>query len=66
MAKTLKKVTANIPADVLARAMELTGQGITPTLITGLRELDRKQHRAALRNLRGKVRFELDLQKTRR
>ena len=60
-----QKVTANLPADVLQAAMKTTGQGITATLVAGLRELERKGKRSALRELRGKVRVDLDLDATR-
>jgi hypothetical protein len=66
MAANLKKVTINIPEDVLARAREITRRGITETVVEGLLELDRRRKRSALRALRGRVSFELDLQKTRR
>lgn len=62
----MKKITANIPAKLLERAQSLTGLGITETLVAGLEELDRARKRSALRGLRGKIRFELDLEKTRR
>jgi hypothetical protein len=62
----VRKVTANVPADVLRDAQRITGKGITPTLIEGLLELQKREHRSALRRLRGKVHFELDLDKTRR
>ena len=66
MGDAVKKITANIPAKLLQRAQENTGLGITETLVAGLEELDRSRKRSALRMLRGKVRFELDLEKTRR
>jgi hypothetical protein len=66
MADGHKKITANIPALLLARAQELTGLGITETLVAGLEELERARKRSALRGLRGKVHFQLDLEKTRR
>jgi hypothetical protein len=66
MAKAVKKVTANLPAELLARAQRVTGAGITPTLIQGLVELERRERRSALRRLRGKVQFDLDLDRTRR
>lgn len=66
MGDAVKKITANIPAKVLERAQEITGLGITETLVAGLEELERGRKRSALRMLRGKVRFELDLAKTRR
>ncbi|HTU61126.1 MAG TPA: hypothetical protein VMF89_21880 [Polyangiales bacterium] len=65
MAEPVKKITANLPAKLLKRAQEVTGLGITDTLVAGLEELERAQKRAALRSLRGKVRFELDLDRTR-
>jgi hypothetical protein len=66
MGDAVKKITANIPAKLLERAQEATGLGITETLVAGLEELERSRRRSALRMLRGKVRFELDLEKTRR
>jgi hypothetical protein len=66
MGDAVKKITANIPAQLLQRAQEVTGLGITETLVAGLQELERSRKRSALRMLRGMVRFELDLAKTRR
>jgi hypothetical protein len=66
MGDAVKKITANIPAKLLEQAQEATGLGITETLVAGLEELERARKRSALRMLRGKVRFELDLAKTRR
>jgi len=66
MTKTSKKVTVNVPADVLDRARTITKRGITETIVEGLLELDRQRKRSALRALRGDVRFELDLEKTRK
>jgi hypothetical protein len=66
MGDPVKKITANIPAKLLERAQEVTGLGITETLVAGLEELERRRRRSALRMMRGKVRFELDLEKTRR
>ncbi len=66
MGEAVKKITANIPAKLLERAQDSTGLGITETLVAGLQELERSRKRSALRMLRGKIRFELDLDKTRR
>ena len=63
---TARKITVNVPADVLADATRVTGKGITDTIIEGLIELRRRDQRSALRRLKGKVRFELDLESTRR
>ncbi len=66
MADAVRKITVNLPVDDLDRAMRITGKGLTPTLLEGLREIERSAKRSALRKLRGKVRFDLDLRKTRR
>lgn len=56
----------NLPATLLHRALAVTGRGLTPTIVEALQELDRRAHRSALRALRGKIRFDLDLEATRR
>ena len=66
MTEPVKKITANLPAKLLQRAQSTTGLGITETLVVALEELERSRKRSALRALRGKIRFELDLEKTRR
>jgi hypothetical protein len=66
MGEPVKKITANIPAKLLERARETTGLGITETLVAALEELERSRKRSALRMLRGKIRVEIDLAKTRR
>ena len=66
MGEAVKKITANLPAKLLERAQGTTGLGITETLIAGLEELERSRKRSALRQLRGKLRFDLDLDKSRR
>jgi hypothetical protein len=66
MAAAVRKVTVNLPEEALERAMRVTGKGITETIVEGLREVERRQHRSALRGLKGKVRIDLDLEETRR
>ncbi len=66
VASRLRKVTVNLPADLVDDAVRITAKGLTPTIIEGLHELQRRAKRSALRQLRGKVRFELDLETTRR
>ena len=61
----LKKVTVNLPDDLLAEARRVTGAGITETITDGLREIAKRRKREVLRSLRGKVRFDLDLDTTR-
>jgi len=66
MAEPLRKVTVNLPVKTLETAMRITGKGLTPTLVEGLTEIEKRAKRSALRGLRGKVRFELVLEETRR
>jgi predicted XRE-type DNA-binding protein len=66
MRESVRKITANIPAKLLEQAQASTGLGITETLVAGLLELERKSKRSALRGLRGQVRIELNLERTRR
>ena len=66
MSERVRKITVNVPAEVLERATRATGRGVTLTVVEGLREIERRARRSALRALRGKVRFDLDLQRTRR
>jgi hypothetical protein len=66
MSGRVRKITVNLPADTLDRAVAITGKGITPTIVEGLHEIERRGKRSALRRLRGKVRFALDLEATRR
>jgi hypothetical protein len=64
--EAVKKVTVNLPAGLLERARSITKRGVTETIVQALVELDRQRQRTALRGLRGRVRFELDLERTRR
>lgn len=66
MGQRIRKITVNVPAEVLENATRATGKGVTLTVVEGLRELERGARRSALRALRGKVRFALDLEETRR
>lgn len=66
MAIRLRKVTVKLPAELLDDVMRLTAKGITPTIVEGLHELRRREQRSVLRQLCGKVKFQLDLPGTRR
>ncbi|HEX2676885.1 MAG TPA: hypothetical protein VHM19_09600 [Polyangiales bacterium] len=66
MGSPVRKITVNLPTEELENAMRITGKGLTPTLLEGLREIEKRAKRSALRKLRGKVRIELDLDETRR
>jgi hypothetical protein len=66
MGEPLRKVTVNLPRRTLESAMRITGKGLTPTLVEGLVEIERRARRSALRALKGKVRFDLVLEDARR
>jgi hypothetical protein len=60
-----RRVTANLPDDLLDDAMEVTGKGITETLVTGLDLVRRtRAHRTAMA-LRGKIKLKIDLDESR-
>ncbi len=52
-----RKVTIELPAQLLEQAQQATGSGITQTVRTGLQLVAATQTYAQLRNLRGKVKF---------
>jgi hypothetical protein len=62
----VRKVTVNVPPKLLERAREITGRGVTETIVQGLLALDRQHKLTTLRALRGRIRFDLDLENTRR
>jgi len=61
-----QKVTANLPRDLLERAQRVTSKGVTATLVAALEALERESKRTGLRKLRGKIRFDLDLEASRK
>jgi len=52
-----RKITVEIPQDLLEKAQQASGGGITQTVRTGLQILAASQAYDNLRQLRGKVRF---------
>lgn len=55
--KTARKITIEVPEDLLDRAQKASGTGITQTVRTGLQLVAASHTYARLRKLRGKVRF---------
>jgi hypothetical protein len=55
--KTARKITVEVPADLLESAQRAGGTGITQTVRTGLQLVAASHAYARLRQLRGKVRF---------
>ena len=61
MVAKLRKLTLEVPVDLLEKATSVTGKGITPTVRKGLELVAAGGAYAKLRTLRGKVRFSIDL-----
>jgi len=55
--ETPRKITVEVPSDLLQKAQRASGTGITRTVRTGLRLVAASRTYARLRQLRGKVRF---------
>lgn len=65
MTNKLKKISTNIPEQLLRKACDLTRLNQTEALIAGLKELIAQQERKAIVDLKGKVRIDLDLDEIR-
>ncbi|HTR25462.1 MAG TPA: hypothetical protein VMI10_15885 [Terriglobales bacterium] len=55
--ETARKITVEIPADLLQKAQRASGTGITQTVRAGLTLVAASETYARLRKLRGKVQF---------
>jgi hypothetical protein len=55
--QTARKITVEIPEDLLEKAQQASGTGVTQTVRTGLELLAASHAYARLRQFRGKVRF---------
>jgi hypothetical protein len=55
--ETARKITVEVPLDLLKKAQRASGTGITQTVRTGLQLVAASRTYARLRQLRGKVRF---------
>jgi hypothetical protein len=53
----LRKITVKVPAGLLEKAQEASGQGITQTVRAGLQLVAASRVYTRLRQFRGKVRF---------
>ena len=61
MAKQIKKLTVEVPADLLQRATTASGEGVTPTVRRGLELVAAGGAYGRLRRFRGKVKFGIKL-----
>lgn len=65
MATRSRRVTANLPADLLGEAMDVCGKGITETLKEGLRLVKRARAYEKAMRLKGRIRLEVNLEESR-
>jgi hypothetical protein len=55
--KTARKITVEVPADLLEKAQQASGSGVTQTVRAGLQLVAASHAYARVRQLRGKVQF---------
>ncbi|MFN0062985.1 MAG: hypothetical protein ACKVPX_10765 [Myxococcaceae bacterium] len=60
-----RRVTANLPARLLREACEVTGEGITETLVEGLERVRRSGAAKKAAALKGKLTLKIDLDSSR-
>lgn len=56
-----KRITANLPEELLRKASQATGRGITETLVEGLEHIIRRHALEKASALKGKIRLQRDL-----
>jgi len=59
--KPQRKITVHVPEDLMQRALDSSGKGLTATVRQGLELVAAGRAYQQLRQLRGKVRFSIDL-----
>jgi hypothetical protein len=60
-----RRVTANLPVDLLEQATRASGKGITETLVAGLALVKRTAAARKAKALRGRIRLDIDLEVSR-
>lgn len=60
-----RRVTANLPVDLLDQATKASGKGITETLVAGLALVRRSAAAQKAKALRGRIRLDVDLEVSR-
>jgi len=62
----MQKVTVMLPRDLVQRATSISGMGLTAAIRKGLEAVAATDAYEKLRELRGKVKFSIDLKELRR
>jgi len=65
MAASTRKITVHLPEELLRKAQQSTGKGVTDTIRDGLRLVAAGDAYRTLHRLRGKVKFSVTLRKLR-
>lgn len=60
-----RRITANLPGELLDEATRVTGKGITETIVAGLELVRRSRAYAKAQALRGHVHLNVDLEAAR-
>lgn len=60
-----RRVTANLPVKLVDDACQVTGKGITETLVAGLERVRRSAAADKARALKGKLRLTIDVETSR-
>ena len=60
-----RRVTANLPVKLVDDACQVTGKGITETLVAGLERVSRSAAAGKARALKGKLRLTIDIETSR-
>lgn len=61
----MRKITVEVPEDLLERVQGFTGTGVSETIRTALKRLDSVQAQQELRKLRGTFKFSVGLDELR-
>jgi hypothetical protein len=62
---SIRRITANLPAQLLKSACSVTGAGVTETLVRGLELVRRSAAVKKARMLKGKLHLDIDIETSR-
>ena len=61
----IKRITANLPEELLTSALSVTNKSITETLVEGLERIKRSSAYSKAQSLKGKIDLKIDIRKSR-
>ena len=61
----MRKITVEVPSDLLDRAQAFTGEGVTETVRTGLKKIDAERAQREFLKLHGTHKFSISLDELR-